>query len=182
MDIALVILRLLLASIFFTHATQKLLGWFSGAGVAGQSPRFEKLGLEPGRRYVLLAVAAELLASLLLLLGFLTPIGALAGLGTMLVAGFALQEKSKSFWNSSGGGEFAFVLAGVSLAVAFGGSGKFGLDAVLIATFPTLEQWLYGPQVGLIVAIIGVLTSLPFILLLRSKLRSAAEEVQATSA
>ncbi|WP_306819911.1 DoxX family protein [Streptomyces sp. CA-210063] len=60
MNLGLLLLRLLLAALLFGHGTQKLFGWFGGAGLAGTAAVFDRWGFVPARRMVLVAAAAEL--------------------------------------------------------------------------------------------------------------------------
>ena len=45
----LLLARLILGALMVGHATQKLLGWFGGYGIAGTAGYFEQLGFRPGR-------------------------------------------------------------------------------------------------------------------------------------
>ncbi len=163
MDIGMLLLRLLLAGILFAHATQKLFGWFQGPGVAKQAAVFEMLGLRPGRPMVVVAAVSELLGALLLALGFATPVGALAAAGTMTVAGLTTTLAKKVVWNTGGGGEYPFGLAGASVVLAFTGPGAYSVDAALaprsdlfaLAAVP--EAW-----VGVLVLVLALLAAIPF--------------------
>lgn len=131
MDVGLLILRLLLAFVLYAHATQKVFGWFSGPGLGGAAAIFEKLGQRPGRTMALLAATCEAAAALLLLLGFLTPLGAAIAAGTMFVGGMSMTRMSGTFWNAAGGGEYPFVLAGGAAVLGFTGAGALSLDSVI---------------------------------------------------
>lgn len=131
LDAGLLLLRLVLAFTFFTHATQKMLGWFSGAGLEAAAAAFERMGQRPGGPMVMLAAACELICCALLILGLLVPLGVAAGLGTMLVAGSTLTGSSKAFWNTAGGGEYPFFIGAVLASLAFLGPGGISLDAAM---------------------------------------------------
>lgn len=133
MDVGVLILRVLLACVLYAHATQKVFGWFSGPGLVGAAAIFEKLGQRPGRTMAIVAALCESSAALLLLLGALTPLGAAIAAGTMFVAGASMMSVAGTFWNAAGGGEYPFVLAAVSVVLAFTGAGAYSLDAAFEA-------------------------------------------------
>ena len=167
MEIGLLLLRLALALILFTHATQKLAGWFGGNGLRRQGEIFASLGLHPGRGMVLAAGLSELIAAALLLLGFLTPLGALLAAGTMVVAGVTMQLNSGKFWNVAGGGEYPYVLAAVAAVLGFTGAGTYSLDARLSG-----EGWselIHQPAawVGVLIVLAALVAAVPFALVVR---------------
>ncbi|WP_150461561.1 DoxX family protein [Nesterenkonia ebinurensis] len=168
MEVGLLLLRVALALILFTHATQKLFGWFGGNGLTKQGEIFASLGLRPGRTLVATAGASELLAAALLLTGFLTPLGALMAAGTMGVAGLTMHLNSGSFWNVAGGGEYPYVLAAAATVLGFTGAGGLSADAALA---DAVERWgtVAAPPlwVGCGVVVLAVLTALPFAAVLR---------------
>jgi putative oxidoreductase len=172
-DLGLVLLRLVIAAILFAHGTQKLLGWFSGQGLAGSAVLFEKLGQRPGRTMVLMASACELTACLLLGLGVLTPLGAAVGMGAMLVAGASLSGLSKKFWNAIGGGEYPFVLAAALAVVAFTGPGEISLDAWFGAPWYGVDSG-QAILVGAGAVVVAVIAALPPLLNGRRNLARAS--------
>jgi putative oxidoreductase len=129
-DIALLILRLVLGGIFVAHGAQKLFGSFGGYGLKGTAGFFEQIGLKPGRTMALLAGLAEFSGGLLVLVGFLTPLGAFALIAVQAVA-IARVHAPNGFFNESGGYEFNLVLVAVAGALILIGSGAYGLDAAL---------------------------------------------------
>ena len=60
MNTGLLLLRLLPAALLTGHATQKLFGWFRGAGPAGSGALFETWGFRPGRTLAIIAGCCEL--------------------------------------------------------------------------------------------------------------------------
>ncbi|MCH8560836.1 DoxX family protein [Nesterenkonia sp. LB17] len=167
MEIGLLLLRLVLALVLFTHATQKLAGWFGGQGLHRQGEIFASLGLHPGRGMVLAAGLSELIAASLLLFGFLTPVGALLAAGTMVVAGVTLQLNSGKFWNIAGGGEYPYVLAAAAAVLGFTGAGAYSLDAQLSG-----EAWttlIHEPAswVGVLIVLAALAAAVPFALVVR---------------
>lgn len=129
-DLALLALRVTLALVFLGHGAQKAFGAFGGPGFAGAAGFIETLGLRPARFWATLAVAGELVAGLLFLVGFLTPLAALLVVGTMAVA-IAKVHGPKGFFVQNGGYEYNLVLITAALAVALMGPGTFSLDYLL---------------------------------------------------
>ena len=129
-DIALLVLRLVLGGIFVAHGAQKLFGSFDGPGLKGTASFFEQIGLKPGRTMAFLAGLAEFGGGLLVLVGFLTPLGAFALIAVQAVA-IARVHAPNGFFNESGGYEFNLVLIAVAGALILTGSGAYGLDAGL---------------------------------------------------
>src|SRR5690349_23589697 len=82
---ATLILRLVLGIVFFAHGAQKVLGWFGGPGFSGTMGMFTTY-LHIPAPFAFLAIAAEFLGGLGLLLGFLTRIAAFGISVNMLVA------------------------------------------------------------------------------------------------
>ena len=74
-DLGLLVVRLVFGALFAAHGGQKLFGWFRGPGLRGTGDFFESLGFHPGRRYATAAGLTELASGLLILLGFLGPVG-----------------------------------------------------------------------------------------------------------
>lgn len=169
MDIGLLLIRAVLALILFTHAAQKLFGWFSGNGLRRQGKLFDSLGLRPGRAMVAVAGISELVAAVLLLLGFLTPLGALMAAGTMTVAGVTMHLNSGKFWNVAGGGEYPYVLAAFAAALAFTGAGSLSVDAAAAQSFGSGFALLAepAPWVGAVVLVLSAVAALPFAALIR---------------
>jgi putative oxidoreductase len=130
-DVGLLMLRLVLVFTFCAHATQKLLGWFSGAGLEASAAAFERLGQHPGKPMAMLAAASELTCGVLLALGVLVPLGVTVGLGTMLVAGASLTRSSGAFWNVAGGGEYPLFIGAVLACLAFLGGGELSVDGAM---------------------------------------------------
>src|SRR5438093_6564867 len=69
------IARLILGTLIAAHGSQKLFGWLGGYGLAGTGGFFEQLGFRPGRTFAAAASVSEITAGVLLVLGFLGPIG-----------------------------------------------------------------------------------------------------------
>lgn len=129
MDLGLLLLRLLLAGLLFGHGTQKLLGWFGGAGRAGTGVVFESWGFVPGPRMVALAGLCELAGAASIGAGLLTPGGCAVVVGTMAVA--AAATAPKGFWAQQGGCEVPFCYGALAAVIGFTGPGAWSLDDAL---------------------------------------------------
>jgi putative oxidoreductase len=128
-NLGLLLLRLLLAALLFGHGTQKLFGWFGGAGRAGTAAVFDRWGFVPARRMVLVAGAAELAGAASVAAGLLTPGGCAVVVGTMAVA--AVATAPNGFWAQQGGCEVPFWYGAVAVVLAFTGPGAWSLDHAL---------------------------------------------------
>lgn len=126
MNEGLLLLRLLLAALLFGHASQKLFGWFRGAGPSGTAKTFELWGFRPGLPMVLLAGSCELVGALLLALGLLTPLAAAVVIGTMTVA--ASPNFTNGLWAHLGGYEVPFVYGALAVVIAVTGPGTISVD------------------------------------------------------
>ena len=90
--------RLVFGFLVAAHGTQKLLGWFRGAGLDNAGGFFEQLGFRPGRAFAAAAGLAELTAGI-----------ALAGFGHYsLDAALGIADWSSWLrWTVLGGGALA---------------------------------------------------------------------------
>jgi putative oxidoreductase len=151
MDFGLLLLRLLLGVLLFGHSTQKLLGWFGGAGRAGTAVVFEQWGFKPGVRQVVLAGVMELIGAVSIALGLLTPGGCAVVVGTMTVA--AVASAVNGFWAQKGGCEVPFCYGALAAILALTGPGRWSLDAALEPAAPSGYAWGAGAVVvGLLAA------------------------------
>jgi putative oxidoreductase len=125
-NLGVLLLRVLLAGLLFGHATQKLLGWFGGAGPAGTGEIFARWGFTPGPRMAVLAGATELAGAASIGSGLLTPGGCAAVIGTMTVASAATAPNG--FWAQKGGCEVPFCYGALAAVIGFTGPGRWSLD------------------------------------------------------
>ena len=151
MDEGVLILRILFGLLVIGHATQKLFGWFRGLGVVKHAPLFEASGLRPGKVFVVMAALTELAGALLLITGFLQPLGATMVLAAMLVAIASLWPKG--VWGHLGGYEVALTYAIVMVALLFAGPGTYSLDHAL--GLHALYDTAWVPLAGIAVAVVG---------------------------
>jgi putative oxidoreductase len=128
-DAALLGLRIGVGATLFAHGTQKLLGWYGGAGLDKTAAGFEKMGFRPGRRNAWAAGLGEAGGGALLALGLATPAAGAAVVGTMAVA--SSVHAPSGFFSTKGGYEFPATLGLVAAAIALGGPGDLSVDAVL---------------------------------------------------
>jgi putative oxidoreductase len=126
----LLIARLVLGLFMTAHGAQKLFGWFGGYGLAGTAGFFEQIGFRPGRLFVVAASVTELTSGLLVLLGFLGPIGPALMLSVLIVATISVHWQNGVFVTSNGI-EHTVVFAAGAFALALTGPGLFSLDALL---------------------------------------------------
>lgn len=127
MEIGLLLIRLVIGGTLAAHGAQKLFGWFGGFGIAGTGGWLESMGFRPGKLQAAVSGLSEFGGGLLLAAGLLTPLGAAAIAGVMVVAIVSVHI-TKGFFNGAGGYEFNLVLAVVAIALAFTGPGEYSLD------------------------------------------------------
>ena len=134
-DFTLAILRLILGGVFFAHGAQKALGWFGGYGFSGTMVFFTQQMHIPAP-LAFLAICAEFLGGIGLVLGFLGRVAAFGILCNMLVAVWMVHFKFGFFINWSGaktgeGYEYHLLAIAVALALMVKGSGAFSIDRAL---------------------------------------------------
>lgn len=140
-NFGLLVLRVITGGLLAGHGTQKLFGWFGGYGIKGTSGWLESLGLKPGKPWAYGAGLSEFGGGLLILLGFLNPLGTVAVIGAMGMA-WIKAHLGKPIWVSSGGAELPLVNVAVVSAVALAGPGKYSVDELLGIKLP---RWLLIP-------------------------------------
>jgi putative oxidoreductase len=128
--VGLLVLRLVLGVIFIGHGAQKLFGSFGGPRISGFAKMLEQMGVKSAKPMAILAGLAEFGGGILVILGFLTPLAALALIGVMIVAVLTVHLKN-GFFVANGGYEFNLALAGMALTLLIVGAGAYSLDAVL---------------------------------------------------
>ncbi|MCX7546333.1 DoxX family protein [Xanthomarina sp. F1114] len=118
---ALLILRVVIGILMLTHGWGKMETLFSGEPIQFADP----IGL--GANFSLaLAVFAEVLCSILLIIGLGTRLAAIPLLITMLIAAFIVHAN-----DGFGKQEFALLYAVIYLTIAMIGSGKYSLDYMI---------------------------------------------------
>jgi len=134
-DTALTVLRLALGIVMFPHAAQKVFGWFGGPGFSGFVGFVgSHYGVPAG--FAIVAVAAELLGSLGLLLGLLGRVAAFGIFCNMLVAIALIHRHFGFFMNWTGqqpgeGFEYHLLVIGIATVIMLRGGGAASVDRIL---------------------------------------------------
>jgi putative oxidoreductase len=134
-DTAALLLRLVLGIVIFPHGAQKVLGWFGGPGFGGALGLFTQLGVPAA--LAVLAMAAEFLGSLGLIVGLLSRVAAFGILAVQLGAVLLIHRHVGFFMNWSGqqkgeGFEFALLAMAIAVAIMIKGSGALSLDRAIV--------------------------------------------------
>lgn len=129
------VLRIALGVVMFPHGAQKVLGWYGGPGYEKTIEIFTT-NMHFPLLFVLLLMAAEFAGSLFLIIGFLTRVSALAIGTSMSICAYMNHLQHGFFMNWLGnqkgeGFEFHILVAGIALALVFGGAGMLSVDKKL---------------------------------------------------
>ena len=151
LDLGLLILRLVLGLLFIGHGAQKLFGWFGGGGLKGTSGWLGSMGMRPAWFWALMAALSEFGGGVLLVLGFLNPLGSLGIIAAMVIA-IAKAHWSKGLWNTKGGIEFPLMNLTAALAIGLLGAGAYSIDGVLGIALPEPITFI----TGLVLVLLGV--------------------------
>jgi putative oxidoreductase len=130
-DWTLTILRLAAGIMIFPHGLQKTLGWFDGAGFSAQMAGFERSHIPAV--FGFLAIMAEFLGGLGLILGALTRIAAFGLAADMLVGVYLVHWPNGFFMNWSGhqkgeGFEFHILVVAMAIVLMARGGGAASVD------------------------------------------------------
>jgi putative oxidoreductase len=128
------ILRLVLGVVFFAHGAQKVLGWWGGRGFSATLSGFEHSGIPAV--FAFLAIAAEFLGGIGLILGLLGRVAAFGIACNMLVAIVKVHAPNGLFMNWGGqqkgeGFEYHLLVLAMTAAIMIMGSGAFSVDGAL---------------------------------------------------
>lgn len=134
-DFAPVLMRVGLAVVMFPHGAQKVLGWFGGYGFAGTMKFFTESMNIPAPVAVL-AILAEFLGPIGLVLGLGTRLAAFGIGATITVAALMAHTANGFFMNWSGkqageGYEYHILMAVLAFAVVIQGAGRWSLDTLV---------------------------------------------------
>jgi putative oxidoreductase len=136
-DGTLTVMRLVLGLVFFAHGSQKVLGWFGGFGFSGTMNFFTSVMHIPAL-FAFLAIMAEFLGGLGLILGFLARIAAFGIAFEMVVAVMMIHRHVGLFMNWYGnqkgeGYEYHLLAIAVAIAILVRGAGAVSVDGALAA-------------------------------------------------
>lgn len=112
---ALAVLRIVAALLFLAHGTQKLFGF----PVPAQGP---------AEGLMLLAAIIEIVAGILITIGFFTRYAAFVASGTMAVAFWMVHVGMGGFWPVGNGGDAAVLFCFVFLYLVFAGPGAWSIN------------------------------------------------------
>jgi putative oxidoreductase len=134
-SIAALIARLTLGLVMFPHGAQKALGWYGGNGFGGTMGFFTEMMHIPVA-LAFLAIMAEFLGSLGLIVGLFSRVAAFGIAVNMIVAIVMVHSTNGFFMNWLGkqtgeGFEYHLLAVGLSLIVLIQGGGSFSLDAAI---------------------------------------------------
>jgi len=137
-DYAVLILRILLGVVFFPHGMQKLLGWYGGPGFSGTMQLFTTdMGIPAFLAF--LAIIAEGLGSLGLLMGLLTRASAF-GIAVNMVVCVKMAHWQNGFFmnwfgNQKGEGfEYHLLVIAICIALMIKGGGALSIDKAISET------------------------------------------------
>ena len=122
LDVATLVLRLALGPMLVLHGLNKVRG-----GLSGTASWFESLGLRPGWLHARVAAVTEIGAGLLVTLGLLTGLAAMAFVGLMTVAALT-DHRGKGYFIFKGGAEYVVLVAMAAVVLAVTGPGRWSLD------------------------------------------------------
>lgn len=134
-DHAIALARLVLGIVFFMHGSQKALAWFGGYGFHTTIRFFHATwGIPAG--FTMLAIAAEFLGGIGLILGFLSRIAALGIAIDMLVAVALVHLRYGVFMNWFGnqkgeGYEYHLLAIAICIVIMVKGAGALSVDRAL---------------------------------------------------
>jgi len=127
----LLVQRIVLAVVMFPHGAQKLFGWFGGFGFDATMNAMSSGGTP--KPLVFLAILAETVGPLLLVLGLLTRVAALGVTCVMAVAFATVHVHNGFFMNWMGnkpgeGYEYHLLALALSVPLLIWGAGRASLD------------------------------------------------------
>ncbi len=128
------VLRLMLALVFFPHGAQKVFGWFGGNGFSATMGFFVGKGTPAFLAF--LAIMAESVGVLALFAGLFTRFAALGIAVNMVICAAGAHVQNGFFMNWMGtqkgeGFEYHILAVTISLALMLSGGGRWSLDRLL---------------------------------------------------
>jgi putative oxidoreductase len=152
--LGLFMLRLAVGGLLFGHGAQKLFGWWGGPGLAGFiGMTGGHLRFRPAWFWGIVGALSETVGGLLVLTGFLWPLGPAAVVAAMLIA---ISVHWPAFWAHQQGYEYALLNLVAAVALALTGPGAYSLDASLGIALPEPATLI----ISLVLAIGGAVVAL----------------------
>jgi putative oxidoreductase len=137
LNVVLLVVRLFLGPMIFTHGYRK---FFRGGKLPGTAGWFEKIGMKPGRLNAVAAASTETGVGVLLTFGLLTPLACAGLLALMTVAIVSVHRKNGFMITNVGGGmEYCLALSVMALVLGTLGPGKLSLDY----SMKVFSQWSF---------------------------------------
>lgn len=125
-NLVLLIVRVFLGAMIFSHGFQKV---FRGGKLAGTAGWFESIGMKPGKLNAYAAAGTELGTGVLLVAGLLTPLAAAGLMALMIVAIVTVHIHNGFFvFNKGQGVEYCLAIAVMTLVPGTFGAGRYSLD------------------------------------------------------
>jgi putative oxidoreductase len=142
-SIGLLLARVVIGLLMAAHGAQKLFGWFGGSGLSATGKGFEQIGFHPGTAFAGAAAISEILSGLLVVLGFLGPVGPALMISVMIVAAVTVHWEHGIF-AAKNGVEMPLLYGTAALALAVTGFGQYSLDALLgiAGHLPAVDTWV----------------------------------------
>lgn len=156
MSYGVLLLRLVLGLTLAAHGAQKLFGAFGGGGPRGTAASFASLGFRAPLLMAFAAGTAELGGGLLVAIGLLTPLGALA-IAVVMLNAIATSHWRNGFWNTNRGYEYNALVWAAAVALATTGGARFSVDA-LVGWEDNLRGLWYGAAVLIGGAVVSAAT------------------------
>lgn len=157
LDTASLILRVVLGVTLIAH------GWnhgFGPGGLKGTAGWFESIGLRPAKVHAAVSSYLELAAGAALVVGFLVPFAAAAGIGIMTVAFVTVHRRNGFFIFREGEGyEYVMTVAFALTALAVLGGGQASLDHALGLDLDGIAIGLGAAAAGVVGAVGMLVTS-----------------------
>lgn len=134
-DGTLTLLRVVMGVVFFMHGAQKMLGWFGGYGFTGTMGFFTNMMHIP-YPFALLAILAEFLGGIGLIVGALSRVAAFGIATNMVVATLLVHSQNGFFMNWTGqqkgeGFEYHLLAIAIAIVLMVRGGGAFSADRAL---------------------------------------------------
>ena len=137
-DWTLTVLRVVMGVVFFAHGSQKALGWFGGYGFSGTMNFFTQQMHIPAV-FAFLAICAEFLGGMGLILGLLGRVAVFGIACNMVVAVLTVHAANGLFMNWTGqqkgeGFEFHMLALAIAVVLMIRGSGALSVDHFLTSS------------------------------------------------